>query len=346
MDHNPFEAPANNPFEDPSVVQISSDTPVYTNDYQAPAEFENPYEQNPVNTQPEYSAVNTNKRPAIAKNPYASARGNDTRGGTFPGAEEEEALSGSGGGGKGKGGGGGGANDDLAAREAALLKREAELNEREKEVDQNGGTVSNKNWPSKCYPIAHNHISKDIPLRYRTLIRKFYVLLLVTWLTLFLNWLLLLSCFVGGINALNTSVYDVIWSSVYLFVGPVLSWLGWYKRAYYATGAGKNGKWCFFFILFVMHLGFVVAMAISVSKTGGGGVIYTVSLVNAGSKFASALGITTMVLWLLNCIVSVLLLKRAHFMWTTDGHDKTLKRDLAQGILESGVANEVVTGRV
>lgn len=345
MSSNPFADPiSSNPFEDSGVVNVASNAQ-YTEYNHDPMDFyANPYEQGqaPIDT-PDYSlaskeeaavAITESQSKTTMKKP--NLLGKKSGSNAFPGAEEEPRD---------------GAAEDRAAeldkRERALAEREAELQRMEQKLLTQGGSVRSKNWPSRCCGIARHYLTDDIPVRYRILVWKFYALMHGTWLTLVLNAFLMIYLTFGSGDS-TTGVMDVIFSMAFVFIGIPLSWMGWYKSLYKATQTQKNRTWIWFFILFTAHLGFCVFAAIAIKGSGQGGVIKFIQITKTKDKIAIILGLVVTFLFILASACSVYLLKQAHLMWTTDGHAVTLKRDLAQGMIESGLAEEAIktTGRL
>ena len=98
-------------------------------------------------------------------------------------------------------------------------------------IEPSFGQYSQKNWPSKCYPITYHDIAEDVPQRHQKMMKKFYATVFctcvyvcggvgvtilprahhcvawnqpdaayaaVTWLCLFFNWFVIMMVVFGG----------------------------------------------------------------------------------------------------------------------------------------------------
>mmetsp|Transcript_9795 Transcript_9795/g.18672 ORF Transcript_9795/g.18672 Transcript_9795/m.18672 type:complete len:307 (+) Transcript_9795:39-959(+) len=270
MDSNPFAASngVTDPFEDPNTLYENADfvdAPVETvNESQAyGGDF---YASNPYEVVAKNEAKKTTKAKSKAKGGLASQGGN-TEAYTFPGESDLENKEPS-----------GSLGDDLARRERMIKLKEEALLEREAALRSNsaaGGGGPQKNWPSKCYPIAYHNIRAEIPERHRNLIRQHYTLLLWTWLCLVFNWFAVMVVFFDPPDLkpdVAPSASEFGFSIIYLIAGSLFSWSWWYRSIYNGCKSGKSRKWMMYFVFFFMHTVFVIVMTVGFPGAAGAGI--------------------------------------------------------------------------
>jgi len=234
---------------------------------------------------------------------------------------------------------------EMTQREEQLFKREAALIERERNPDDH--VV--KNWPAKCCAITYHDIPADIPQRFQIMIRKFYSILLWTWLCLVFNWVVIMTVIFGGRigSSAKISVSEgALWSSLYVVLGVPGAWSFWYRPIYYSCKTSAGNKWICFFFMFGLHTLFTIVMAIGPAHVSGCGLFLFLKLVSDKNRIASLMAIVATGMWILNAFVSVILIKQAHSMWKSDGHLHRLKKDVATGVVNAAVENQMDSGRV
>jgi len=219
---------------------------------------------------------------------------------------------------------------ELARKEAELAQREAQLEQRVSQVIKLGGE---DNWPSRCYPIAYHDISKEIPERRRTLIRKLYVVVIFTWICLFWNWMIMLSVWFAGGDVSASS--EALWSSLYMVLGIPLSWRWWYRGAYYACRDRSSKQWVSFFIGFGLHFVLCILLGVGIPNFGGAGLLWMIKLFSNSYQICGVLSIICTAFWGVNWLASSYLLKESYAAWKQGGGSDQLTRDVTKAAIDS-----------
>ncbi|KAF3330329.1 secretory carrier-associated membrane protein 4-like isoform X1 [Carex littledalei] len=120
-----------------------------------------------------------------------------------------------------------------------------------------GVVVEEKNWPP-FFPIIHHDIAKEIPLH----AQKLQYLAFASWLGLVLclvfNIIAVLVCSLqgGGITIFLLAI-------IYALSGCPLSYILWYRPLYRAMRTDSALKFGWFFLFYMVHIGFCVLAAIA-----------------------------------------------------------------------------------
>jgi len=324
LDSNPFSADsaddfgAANPFSDASVRTARATA----SDDQA-----NPFDSAQLPT--------TGRASAYSNNPYGSIEGpkpgkdremveKEKPDSTYRGSNSlEESSSAS-------------REESLLRRENKLLTRERALEEKERNLRQRGG-AGEANWPSKCYPLLYHDIGAEIPSENQNFIRKFYANLLFTWLCLVWNWLVIMV--IWATDSDDNSSSEALWSSIFVVLGVPGAWRFWYRSVFYGVKDKKAGQWVFFFINFLCHIVFAILMGVGVPNVAGGGLFVMIKMFANNHNAAGFFSLVDVIIWGLNLLISVYLIKQAHNVWKTMGMKTQTKKEAAKAALEQ--ANDV-----
>jgi len=220
--------------------------------------------------------------------------------------------------------------ESLLRRENKLLARERQLEEKERTFRDRGG-AGEPNWPWKCYPLLYHDISAEIPSDNQTMIRKFYACLLFTWLCLFWNWLVFMV--IWAQNADSNSSSEALWSSIFVVLGIPGAWRFWYRSVFYGVKDRKATQWVFFFINFLAHMIFCILMGIGVPNVAGGGLFMMIKMFANDYNTAGFFSLVDVIIWSLNLLASVYLMKQAHNTWKTSGMQSQTKKEAAKAAL-------------
>lgn len=215
---------------------------------------------------------------------------------------------------------------NLLRREQLLVDREKNLEARERDITINGVKINN--WPFSCWPIAYHSIETEIPAQYQSQMRQFYVLMLVTWLTLFWNWICVLTM---TFIAYNQPI-ESLWATIYFALGVPGAWTFWYRSIYYALRDSSTSRWIRFFFYFACSIIFALVMCIGVPQTAAGGLIYMSKLLADGNTKTGLATLVAFVLWCLIALFSVILMKRAHTMWKASGAQEAAAEQASQAV--------------
>ncbi|XP_022756631.1 secretory carrier-associated membrane protein 4-like isoform X2 [Durio zibethinus] len=125
---------------------------------------------------------------------------------------------------------------ELAAWEADLKRRDKDIKRREDAVSQAGVPTEDKNWPP-VFPIIHHDIANEIPVH----AQRLQYLAFASWL---------------GVKIFFLAI-------IYMLLGCPLSYVLWYRPLYRAmrTDSALNFGW--FFMFYLLHLGFCIFAAIA-----------------------------------------------------------------------------------
>ncbi|XP_072956125.1 secretory carrier-associated membrane protein 6 [Typha angustifolia] len=146
---------------------------------------------------------------------------------------------------------------ELASWEADLKRREMEIKRREEALKSAGVSMEDKNWPP-LFPIIHHDIAKEIPIH----AQRLQYLAFASWLgiVLCLSWNLLavMVCWIKG-----GGVKIFFLATIYALLGVPLSYVLWYRPLYRAMRTDSAVKFSWFFLLYLLHIGFCIFAAIA-----------------------------------------------------------------------------------
>ncbi|KAL5579342.1 hypothetical protein UlMin_011784 [Ulmus minor] len=146
---------------------------------------------------------------------------------------------------------------ELQAKEAELRRREQDIKRREEAAARAGIVLEEKNWPP-FFPIIHHDIGNEIPIHLQ---RMQYVA--------FSTWLGLILCLFWNIIAVTTAWIKgegvKIWflAVIYFISGVPGSYVLWYRPLYRAFRTDSAFKFGWFFLFYVIHIGFCIFSAVA-----------------------------------------------------------------------------------
>lgn len=146
---------------------------------------------------------------------------------------------------------------ELSNWEADLKRREQDIKRREEAVTSAGVPVEEKNWPP-FFPIIHHDIAKEIPIH----AQRLQYLAFASWLGILLclgwNVIAVIVCWIKG-----GGVKIFLLACIYALLGCPLSYVLWYRPLYRAMRTDSALKFSWFFILYLIHIGFCIIAAIA-----------------------------------------------------------------------------------
>ncbi|XP_009797975.1 secretory carrier-associated membrane protein 4-like isoform X1 [Nicotiana tabacum] len=146
---------------------------------------------------------------------------------------------------------------ELANWEADLQRRERDIKRREDAVAGAGVPTDDRNWPP-FFPIIHHDIANEIPAHSR----KLQYLAFASWLgivfCLAFNVLAVTICWIrgGGVKIFFLAI-------IYALMGCPLSYVLWYRPLYNAMRTDSALKFGWFFMFYLIHIGFCILAAIA-----------------------------------------------------------------------------------
>ncbi|XP_048225455.1 LOW QUALITY PROTEIN: secretory carrier-associated membrane protein 2 [Perognathus longimembris pacificus] len=314
FDSNPFADPVDvNPFQDPSVTQLTS----------APqgglAEF-NPFsEANAATTVPA----------APRPGPAGPSQPAVLQPSVEPAEPHPQAV--------------------VAAAQAGLLRQQEELDRKAAELERKERELQNtaanlhvreNNWPplpSWCpvKPCFHQDFSTEIPADYQRICKMLYYLWMLHSLTLFLNLLACLAWFTsdmsngGGGTAFGLSI---LW---FLIFTPC-AFLCWYRPIYKAFRSDNSFSFFVFFFVFFCQIGIYFIQLIGLPNLGTSGWLAALSSIHQGPLAVSIIMMVVAGFFTLCAGLSLFLLQRVHSFYRRTGASfQQAQEEFSQGIFSN-----------
>jgi len=151
---------------------------------------------------------------------------------------------------------------ELDDRERVLDDRERELARREAELVANGG-LKKKNYPFPgCFVFVYHSIQDDIPEDKKPAVKMAHYAFVITVTALCWNFLAATAAMF-----MFQSVMGWLMAAIYLGAGVPLAWILWYRRIYSACKHDSALGFLWFFIVFLVHIGFCIYAFTGMSST-------------------------------------------------------------------------------
>ncbi|KAJ8748297.1 hypothetical protein K2173_001716 [Erythroxylum novogranatense] len=146
---------------------------------------------------------------------------------------------------------------ELKAKEAELKKREQELKRKEDAIARAGIVIEEKNWPP-FFPVIHHDIGNEIPIHLQKLQYVAFTTLLGLCICLLWNVVAVTTAWIKGEG-------PTIWflSIIYLISGVPGAYVTWYRPLYRAMRTDSALKFGWFFLSYMVHIGFCVLAAVA-----------------------------------------------------------------------------------
>lgn len=151
---------------------------------------------------------------------------------------------------------------ELDDRERVLDDRERELARREAELLASGGLKRN-NYPFPGFFVcAYHNIQDDIPDDKKPAVKMAHYVFIITIVALMWNFL----CATAAMFVFS-SVMGWLMAAIYLGAGAPLAWILWYRRIYSACKHDSALGFLWFFLVFLVHIGFCIYAFTGMSST-------------------------------------------------------------------------------
>lgn len=232
--------------------------------------------------------------------------------------------------------------ETLDAKEKALQAKEAELRRWEADLRATGGLKPKKNWPNRFCPIVHHDIAAEIPAALQGTVSKAYYSYLAMVLCMIFNCFgsLMALCVIGnGDGRLSGWFLSVI----YLVAGVPIGWWAWYRRLYNAAIKDRAVTYAWFFLMYLIHIAFCIWSTVSPPLPGANDWSHTgfIACIKAfhASKFVGVLYTIGGVLWALESLWSLWVLKTVYSNFRGGGGEAQLRREVAQSVATNAAAN-------
>ncbi|KAH9687197.1 Secretory carrier-associated membrane protein 4 [Citrus sinensis] len=146
---------------------------------------------------------------------------------------------------------------ELASWEADLKRREKEIKRREEAIAKAGIPTDDRNWPP-FFPIIHHDVSKEIPIHAQRLQYLAFASWLGIVLCLVFNVIAVIVCWIKG-----GGVKIFFLATIYALLGVPMSYVLWYRPLYRAMRTDSALKFSWFFLFYLIHIGFCIFAAIA-----------------------------------------------------------------------------------
>ncbi|KAJ9566031.1 hypothetical protein OSB04_001997 [Centaurea solstitialis] len=202
---------------------------------------------------------------------------------------------------------------ELQSREADLRKREEIVKRKEEAAARAGIVLEEKNWPP-FFPIIHHDIANEIPIHLQKLQ---YV-------------------------AFTTYLDPKIWflALIYFISGVPLAYVLWYRPLYRAFRSESALKFTWFFLFYLVHIGFVIFAAVAPPVVFKGkslaGILPAVDLVGnhalVGIFYFVGFG-----LFCLESLLSIWVIQQVYMYFRGSGKAAEMRREVARGAVRAAV---------
>ncbi|CAN1221952.1 Secretory carrier-associated membrane protein 3, partial [Linum grandiflorum] len=217
---------------------------------------------------------------------------------------------------------------ELQAKEAELRRREQDIKRREDAAARAGITLEQKNWPP-FFPIIHHDISNEIPVHLQ---RIQYVA--------FSTFLGLVLCLLWNIIAVTTAWIKIdgvkIWflAIIYFISGVPGAYFLWYRPLYRAFRTDSALKFTWFFLFYLIHIGFCIIAAVAPPIFFKGksltGVLAAIDVIG-DSLLVGIFYFIGVGLFCVETILSIWVLQQVYMYFRGSGKAAEVRHDAARG---------------
>ncbi|XP_074566677.1 secretory carrier-associated membrane protein 1-like isoform X2 [Curcuma longa] len=230
---------------------------------------------------------------------------------------------------------------DLKRREKELQSREAELNKREKELKRReeaaaraGIIIEEKNWPP-FFPIIHHDVENEIPAHLQRLQYFAFASLLGLAGSLFWNIIAVTAAWIEG-----EGVKIWLLSIIYFISGVPGAYVLWYRAM--RTDSALNYGW--FFLFYLLHLGFVIYSAVAPPIIFHGkslaGILPAIDIISehavAGIFYFIGFGLFTV-----ESLLSVWVIQEVYTYFRGSGKAAEMKREATHGAMRAAISSSI-----
>ncbi|KAL1834242.1 hypothetical protein ACET3Z_003893 [Daucus carota] len=223
---------------------------------------------------------------------------------------------------------------ELQAKETELNRREQEVRRREEAASRAGIVLEEKNWPP-FFPIIHHDIANEIPIHLQRLQYVAFTTYLGLVLCLFWNIIATSTAWIKGED-------PQIWflSIIYFIAGVPLAYVLWYRPLYRAFRSEGAFKFAWFFLFYLVHIGFVIFAAVAPPVVFKGkslaGILPAVDLIGdhaiVGIFYFVGFG-----LFCLESVLSIWVIQQVYMYFRGSGQAAEMKRDAARGAFRAAM---------
>ncbi|KAK1325164.1 putative secretory carrier-associated membrane protein 1 [Acorus calamus] len=223
---------------------------------------------------------------------------------------------------------------DLQAKEAELRKREQELKRREEAAARAGIVIEEKNWPP-FLPIIHHDIANEIPIHLQKLQYFAFTSLLGLFVCLTWNVIAVTAAWIKGEGV-------KIWflAIIYFISGVPGAYVLWYRPLYRAMRTESALKFSWFFLFYLLHIGFVIFAAVAPPIFFKGksltGILPAVDVVGdhliVGIMYFIGFGF-----FCIESLLSIWVIQQVYMYFRGSGKAAEMKREAARGAMRAAI---------
>lgn len=223
---------------------------------------------------------------------------------------------------------------ELKAKEAELNKREQELKRKEEAAARAGIVIEEKNWPP-FLPIIHHDIANEIPIHSQRM--QYFA---------FSTFLGLVLCLLWNIVAVTAAWIKgegvKIWllAIIYFISGVPGGYVLWYRPLYRAMRTDNAMKFSWFFLFYVLHIGFCIFAAVAPPIIFKGksltGILPAIDVIGdnalVGIFYFIGFG-----LFCLESLLSIWVIQQVYMYFRGSGKAAEMKQQAARGAMRAGL---------
>ncbi|KAK1308273.1 putative secretory carrier-associated membrane protein 1 [Acorus calamus] len=223
---------------------------------------------------------------------------------------------------------------ELQAKEAELKKREQELKRREEAAARAGIVIEEKNWPP-FLPIIHHDIANEIPIHLQKLQYFAFASLLGLFVCLLWNIVAVTAAWIKGEGV-------KIWflAIIYFISGVPGAYVLWYRPLYRAMRTESALKFGWFFLFYLLHIGFVIYSAVAPPIIFKGksltGILPAVDVIGdhvlVGILYFIGFGF-----FCIESLLSIWVIQQVYMYFRGSGKAAEMKREAARGAMRAAI---------
>ncbi|XP_060796896.1 secretory carrier membrane protein 2, like [Neoarius graeffei] len=302
FDSNPFVNPVEvNPFQDPSVTQVTSTA------------TENIDEYNPFSSRNQENGttipISAGSQPAVLQP-------------TLEPSPQARVVA---------------AQTDFLKQQEELEKKAAELERKEQELqNRNAGRGKENNWPPlpRFFPIKpcfYQDFNEEIPLEYQRVCKMIYYLWMYHCATLFLNLLACLAYFIAHTQNGVDFGLSILW---FILFSPA-AFMCWYRPVYKAFRSDSSFNFFFFFFIFAFQLAVYIIQSVGIPSWGNSGWIIAISAIRSNLAVAVFMMVVAG-FFTVNAVLALMLLKMVHGLYRRTGASfQKAQQEFSEGVVRN-----------
>ncbi|KAF6167669.1 hypothetical protein GIB67_031252 [Kingdonia uniflora] len=221
---------------------------------------------------------------------------------------------------------------ELQAKEAELKKREQEVKRKEDAAARAGIVLEVKNWPP-FMPIIHHDIANEIPIHLQKLQYVAFTTLLGLTFCLLWNIIAVTTAWIKGEGV-------TIWflAVIYFISGVPGGYVLWYRPLYRAMRTESALKYGWFFLFYVLHIGFCIFAAVAPPIIFKGksltGILPAIDVIS-GNALVGIFYFIGFGCFCLESVISIWVIQQVYMYFRGSGKAAELKRDGARGAMRA-----------